>query len=446
MERKYEQLEDNKGLVSLQFTAEEFSVALKWAYNKNKGGYQLHGFRKGRVPMKVLVAHYGEDIFYDDAVNHLVNPAYIELINKEEIKPVSQAEINIKSISAEEGLDVELSFDLEPEAELGQYKGVKAVKPAVEVSEADVNAEIERVQERNSRLVPVEDRAAEDGDTVIIDFEGFQDGEAFDGGKGEDHELELGSGSFIPGFEEQIVGHNIDDEFDVNVTFPEDYGSEDLAGADAVFKVKLNGIKVKELPELDDDFAMDISEFDTFEEYKESIREELAKSKEDFSTKEFENNVLSAVIENMNVDIPESMIEAEVDHLYGHQEQDFSQYGITLADYLSFSGQTLEDFKETLRPAAENQVKLSLALKAVIKAEELELTDEDREIEVQNLVEQTGLTAEEVRERLEGNANVEQNALLNKAVRFLTDNAEEITAEEAIELNPELAEETSEEE
>lgn len=434
MEKQFVQEENNRGLVTLNFTSEEFKDAIKWSYNRNKGSYELHGFRKGKVPMNVLVQHYGEAIFYDDAVNHLVNPAYIEAIQEFKFEPVSQPELDIEQIS-DEGLEVSLRFDLEPEAELGVYKGVQAVRPNDEITDADVDAEIKRVQDRNSRLVPVEDRAAEDGDTANIDFEGFHDGEAFDGGQGEAYDLELGSGSFIPGFEEQVVGHEAGEEFDVNVTFPEDYGADELAGQDAVFKVKINSIKKKELPELDDDFAMDVSEFDTFAEYKDSIRAELQEAATENADREFENNVIREAAKNITVDIPESMIESEVDHLYGHQEQDVRQYGMALEDYLGFLGQNVEEFKESLRPAAESQVKVSLLLKAVIREEELELSEEDRETEYESLAERSNLTVEQVKEQVAGNPSYDHNFLLNKAVRFLLEHAEAITEEEAAEVD-----------
>lgn len=252
MDRDFKQEEKNNGVLRLSFTAEEFSKALDEAFKRNAGNFEIQGFRKGKAPKQIVLAHYGEGILYDDAISYLVNPAYIEAIEELDINPVSQPELNVEKIGSKEGLEVVLSFDTEPEAKLGEYKGVKAVRPKDTVNEEDIENEIKRVQERNARLVPVEDEAAKEGDTVNIDFEGFKDGVAFDGGKGEGHDLELGSNSFIPGFEDQLVGAKAGDDVKVNVTFPEEYHAEDLAGADAVFEVKVNSIKRKELPKLDD--------------------------------------------------------------------------------------------------------------------------------------------------------------------------------------------------
>ena len=431
MEKNFEQQEHNEGVINLTFTKDEFREGINWAFKKNANSFNIPGFRKGKAPLNVVLNYYGEGVLYDDAINYLVNKAYIEAIQEYEITPVSQPELTVNKVSMEEGLDVSLNFDTEPVAKLGEYKGVKAVRPKDSIDEVDINNEIERVQERNARLVPVEDRAAELGDTVNIDFEGFKDSVAFEGGKGESYDLELGSGSFIPGFEDQLVGAEAGSDVEVNVTFPENYGAEDLAGADAVFKVKVNSIKHKELPELDDDFAMDISEFDTFAEYKESVAGELEERAKSYADQEFENNVLQVVSNNIDVEIPESMIEHELDHIYGYQARQMRQQGFELEQYLEMLGQSTEDFKASLRPSAENQVKMRLALKAVIETEKLELTDEDKEAEITKLVEQTGLDEEAIKSQVEGNQAFLDNVLFNKAVKFLVDNAEPISREEA---------------
>lgn len=438
MDRDFKQEEKNNGVLRLSFTAEEFSNALDEAFKRNAGNFEIQGFRKGKAPKQVVLAHYGEGILYDDAISYLVNPAYIEAIEELDITPVSQPELNVEKIGSKEGLEVVLSFDTEPEAKLGEYKGVKAVRPKDTVDEEDIENEIKRVQERNARLVPVEDEAAKEGDTVNIDFEGFKDGEAFDGGKGEGHDLELGSNSFIPGFEDQLVGAKAGDDVKVNVTFPEEYHAEELAGAEAVFEVKVNSIKRKELPELDDDFAMDISEYDTFAEYKDSVGEELAEKIKEYSDREFENNVLKKVADNIEVEIPQSMLEHEVDHILEYQERQLQQQGLSLELYLQFMGQDIEEFKKSIYPVAEDQIKTRLALKAVIKEENLEVEDADLEAELEALAESTKLTVEQVKERIDMNPSTqkafERDALTNKAVKFLVENAEAISPEEAEEL------------
>ena len=438
MERDFKQEEKNNGVLRLSFTVEEFSKALDEAFKHNAANFEIQGFRKGKAPKQIVLAHYGEGVLYDDAISYLVNPAYIEAIEELDINPVSQPELNIEKIGSKEGLDVVLSFDTEPEAILGEYKGVKAVKPKDTVDEEDVENEIKRVQDRNARLVPVEDEGAVEGDTVNIDFEGFKDGEAFDGGKGEGHDLELGSNSFIPGFEDQLIGAKAGDEVKVNVTFPEEYHAENLAGADAVFEVKVNSVKRKELPELDDDFAMDISEYDTFAEYKDSVSEELTKQVKEYSDREFENNVLKKVADNIEVEIPQSMIDHEVNHILEYQERQLQQQGISLELYLQFMGQDMEDFKKSIVPVAEDQIKTRLALKAVINAENLEVEDADLEAELESLAESTKLTVEQVKERIDMNPSTqkafERDALTHKAIKFLVDNAEAISPEEAAEL------------
>lgn len=438
MERDFKQEEKNNGVLRLSFTVEEFSKALDEAFKHNVANFEIQGFRKGKAPKQIVLAHYGEGVLYDDAISYLVNPAYIEAIEELDINPVSQPELNIEKIGSKEGLDVVLSFDTEPEAILGEYKGVKAVKPKDTVDEEDVENEIKRVQDRNARLVPVEDEGAVEGDTVNIDFEGFKDGEAFDGGKGEGHDLELGSNSFIPGFEDQLIGAKAGDEVKVNVTFPEEYHAENLAGADAVFEVKVNSVKRKELPELDDDFAMDISEYDTFAEYKDSVSEELTKQVKEYSDREFENNVLKKVADNIEVEIPQSMIDHEVNHILEYQERQLQQQGISLELYLQFMGQDMEDFKKSIVPVAEDQIKTRLALKAVINAENLEVEDADLEAELESLAESTKLTVEQVKERIDMNPSTqkafERDALTHKAIKFLVDNAEVISPEEAEEL------------
>lgn len=431
MEKTYQEAENNRGELKLEFTQEEFKEAMQKAFNRNRSRFSVPGFRKGKANMKIVLSYYGEGILYDEAIQYLVNPAFAEAVQENDLAVVSQPEIDVDEIGLDKGLKATVSFDLEPEVELGDYKGVEAVKPDATVTDEAVEEELKRVQDRNSRLIPVEDRAAEEGDTVNIDYAGYKDGKAFDGGTAENYDLELGSGTFIPGFEEKIVGHEEDEDFEIDLTFPEDYGAKDLAGEDVTFKVHINSVKTKELPELDDDFAMDVSEYDTFEEYKNSIKDDLEAQAEKSAQQTFENNVLEAVTDNIEVDIPQSMIENEIEHLYQHQDQYWQQYGLSMDDYLHMTQQSKEDYKELLRPQAEKQVKVYLTIKAVIEAEDLELTDEDKEKAIASLAEDTGLSEEQVAEQIKGNVNVENSLLQEKAIRFLADNATAIAPEEA---------------
>ncbi len=423
MQKSFAQQEHNTGVFSFEFTKEEFTEAVNWAFKRNAKRFNVPGFRKGKAPLAIVLSYYGESALYDEAVDHIIAPAYEEAVKEFAVSPVSQPELDIQEIGMDKGLTCTLTFDTEPVPVLGEYRGVEAVKPRVEISDEDVEKEFERVRERNSRLVPIEDRAAENDDTANIDFEGFLDGEAFEGGSGKEYDLVLGSGSFIPGFEEQIVGHMPGEEFDVLVTFPEDYNQEDLAGQDAVFKVKLNSLKHKELPEADDDFAMDVSEFDTLAEYKNSIREELTKDAEDRATKTFENNVIRKVADNAEIEIPHSMVHSEMEQILNYQRQQMRQQGIELEQYLQFVGQSVEQYTHSLHEPAEDQLKVQLVLKAVAQAEGLTLTDEDKDNEIALLASQTGLSEDEVRRQVGDNEMFFENALNTKAIRFLTEHA-----------------------
>lgn len=447
MKKSFKQEENNVGVLSFEFTQEEFKEAMDWAYKRKSKQFTVPGFRQGKAPMSVALSYYGEGVLYDSAIDYIIAPAYEEAVKEFNVNPVSQPDIDIQEIGLDKGFVCSLTVDTEPVPELGEYIGVEAVKPEFEVSDDDVEREISRVQERNARMVPIEDRPAEEDDTANIDFTGFKDGEEFEGGSGESHDLVLGSGSFIPGFEEQVVGKNVGDEFDVNVTFPEDYNAEDLAGQDVVFKVKLNSLKKKELPELNDDFAMDVSEFDTFEEYKQSIREELEESAKERAQQSFENNVLEKVIENATLDIPHSMIHNEMDQLLRYQSSQMRAQGIELEQYLGFIGQTVEEYKHTLHEPAENNLRVSLILKAIVEKENISLTEEEKAEEIKNLASQTGLSEEEVKRQIGDNEAFFDNARNQKAIKFLTEHAKEISPPvEEIVLDAENEEEQSEEE
>lgn len=438
MERNFEQQEKNTGVFSFSFTKEEFKEAMNWAFKRNAKRFNVPGFRKGKAPMPVVMNYYGEAVLYDDAVDHIIAPAYAEAVKEFNVSPVSQPSLDITEIGTAKGFVCTLTVDTEPIPELGEYLGLEAEKPEVKVDEEAVERELKRIQDRNARLVPVEDRAAEMGDTANIDFEGFLGDEAFDGGKGENHDLELGSGSFIPGFEEQVAGHNVDEEFDVKVTFPEDYGAEELAGQEAVFKVKINSLKRKELPELNDDFAMDVSEFDTLDEYKDSLRNNLLSEAEARADRSFEQNLLDKVVENASVDIPHSMIHNHMDQMLRYQRQQMRYQGIELEQYLQFIGQTLDQYMMTLHEPAERQLKISLVLKAIAEKEGISLTDEEKDEEIKTLAKQTGLAEDEVRRQIGDNEAFFEGARDQKTIRFLKDKAKPVPpAEKKEEDEPE---------
>jgi trigger factor len=440
VKKSFEQQENNVGVFSFEFTADEFKEAMNWAYKRRAKQFNVPGFRKGKAPMAIALSYYGEGVLYDTAIDHIIAPAYEEAVEEYDAKPVSQPEFDIVEIGMDKGLKCNLTVDTEPVPELGEYKGVEAVKPSAEVTDEDVDAELGRIQERNSRMVPVEDRAAEEDDTANIDYTGYVDGEEFEGGKAEGHDLVLGSGSFIPGFEDQIIGKNVGDSFDVNVTFPEEYHADDLAGKEAVFKVTLNSLKKKELPALDDDFAMDVSEFDTFAEYKDSVRKELEEAAENRAQSAFENNVLEKVVDNAKFDIPHSMIHNEMDQILRYQQQQMRSQGIELEQYLGFLGQNMDQYRMTLHEPAERNIRVQLVLAAIAEKENIALTDEEKQAEIKTLAEQTGLSEEEVERQIGGNSIFFENAKNEKTIHFLTDHAvavdepeptEEETAEDA---------------
>lgn len=414
----------DKCLVELIVTIspEEFQKALQEAYKHSAKRFTVPGFRKGKAPYALAMRYYGEGVLYDEAIDLALNPAYREALEEHKLEPVARPEMDVLRIGGEEGLEVKLNITVAPEVELGEYKGLEAEKPSAEVSEEEVEAELTRVRERSGRMVPVSGRPAQNGDTAKIDFEGFMDGVAFEGGKAENYDLELGSGSFIPGFEDQIVGHNEGEEFDVNVNFPEQYGAADLAGKPAVFKVKLHSLKFKELPDLDDDFAKDVSEFDTLAEYKDSLRKKLEDAAEQRATHKYEDAVVAAAVENATVELPAVMVDQEVDSQLQRQSQSMSYQGIQLNQYLQYMGKTLEEYKKELRPAAEETVKTALVLEAIAKKEEIGVTEEDRKEEYERLALQFGMPAEEIAKRFaEDSRYIDDRIRGQKTVNWLVE-------------------------
>ena len=415
-----EQVETNKIKLEITVPAEKFDEAMHKSYLKNVKHINIQGFRKGKAPRGLIEKAYGEVIFYDDAADFIMQDTYPAALDQENVEPVDRPEVEIKEIGSGKDFVYTATVTVKPVPELGKYKGVKVKKVEYAVTDEDVDAEINNMKERAARFVDVTDAPAADGDVAVIDFEGFVDGVAFEGGKGENHNLTLGSGQFIPGFEEQIVGKNIGDEFDVNVTFPEEYHAKDLAAKEAVFKVKLNGLKKKEYPELDDEFAKDVSEFDTFEQLKEETKKRLLETAEHRAQHEQEDAVLEAALKTMKVEIPEVMVDNQVeqyleDAKYKIQAQ---MPGITFEQYLQFTGGSVEDFKNGVRDQAKKDVEINLLIDAIAKAEAIEVSDEEAEEEIKKLADQYKMEVEKIKSILSMD-QIKSNLVPRKVIDLL---------------------------
>ena len=416
-----------KNIVSFEFSVspEEFEKAVQKAYKKNVKKINMPGFRKGKAPRIIIEKAYGKEVFYEDAINFVLPDAYDKAVEENGISPVAQPEVDLKSEKIEP--DKEIIFTakvvVKPEFELGEYKGVKAEKAVYETTDENVNEEIEKLRERNSRLVPVEDRAVQADDIANINFEGFVDDVAFEGGKGENFDLTIGSGQFIPGFEDQLLGKNVGDDVEVKVTFPDEYHAEDLAVKDAVFKVKINSLKVKELPEADDDFAMDVSEFDTLDEYKADIKAKLEKANEDKAKHETEQNVIDAVCANTEIDIPDEMIDSQIDSMIRDMDMQMRYQGIDLNTYMQYTGQTMDTIREQYKPEAEKRVKTTLVLEKVSEVEKIEPTDEDVENEYQKISEENGMKIDDIKKYIKED-DVKARIKAEKAINLLVESAD----------------------
>ncbi len=428
MSLKVENLEHNMAKLTIEVAAEEFVKATTEAYKKNKNKISVPGFRKGKVPQSMIEKMYGPEIFYEDAANIIIPDAYEkELSEHKEIEVVSQPKIDVEQCRKGEPFIFTAEVALKPPVEIGKYKGVKIDKIDRSVSDEEVDKAIDRERESNARTISVEDRPVKDKDMTIIDFEGFVDGEAFEGGKGENYPLTIGSGSFIPGFEEQLIGASIDEEVEVKVTFPEDYHAEELKGKDAVFKVTVHEIKEKELPELDDEFASEVSEFDTLAEYREDVKKKLTEKKEADARTKKEDAVIEAIVNDSRMDIPEPMIETQARQMAQNYANNLQQQGLTLEQYFQFTGMNMESFLEQMKPGAKKRIESRLVLEAVAKEEGFEVTDEDIDNEISRMAEQYGMDAGEFKP-LVGEYEKEQIAedlKIKKAVDYVVDNAKE---------------------
>lgn len=418
---KCEKLENS--MVELEFsaTAEEFKAAVDKVAKREAKKYTLPGFRKGKAPRHLIEKMYGADIFHYDAINDLFPAAYAAAVEEANVEPVSRPEADVVSSSLQDGVVLKAKVYVKPEITVGEYKGLKATKSVNAVEESRVDEEISRMQQRNGRVVTREGKA-EKGDVAKFDFEGFVDGVAFEGGKAENYTLELGSGQFIPGFEDQMIGHEAGDEFDVNVTFPEEYHAKELAGKPAVFKIKLHEVTTKELPALDDEFAKDVSEYDTLDELKASIRKGMEEQAEKQAELEVENALVDQVIETMQGDIPQVMFDNRLDEMVNDYRFRLEQQGLKLEMYLQYLGQTVEEFREGFKEQAEKQVKIRLALEAIAAQEKIEATEEEFEAEINRIAEMYKMEADKVKS-LVNETEVKKDLAVNKVIDFIKENA-----------------------
>lgn len=425
MSLQVEKLEHNMAKLTIEVPAEELEKALETAYQKNKNKISVPGFRKGKVPRNMIEKMYGPAIFYEDAANELIPDAYEKALDECEEEIVSAPKIDVTQIEKGKDFIFTAEVAVKPEVTLGKYKGIKVDEADLAVTEEEINAQIEKERENSARTISVEDRPVKDGDITTLDFEGFVDGVAFEGGKGTDYPLTIGSGSFIPGFEEQLIGAELNKEVEVNVTFPEDYHAKDLAGKPATFKCKIKDIKEKELPELDDEFASEVSAFDTMAEYKEDVKKSLEMKKADAAKIAKEEAVIDAVIEDAKMDIPDAMVETEQRQIIEEFSQRMRMQGLTMEQYMQFTGMTQQALMDQTKPQALKRIQSRLVLEAVAKAEDLKASEEDYAAEIKDMSEKYQMEEDKIKEMLgeKGKKQVEEDLAIRKAVDFLVDNA-----------------------
>ena len=428
MSFKVEQLEE-KNMVKLviEATAEEFEAGLNTAYNKSKSKINVPGFRKGKAPRKIIEQLYGQEVFFEDAANAIIPDAYAKACIESELDIVSQPKISVTQLEKGKPFVFEAEVAVRPEVELGNYKGVEVSKADTEATDADVEEEIKKVAEQNSRTITVEDRAVKDGDMTVIDFEGFIDGEAFEGGKGENYPLTIGSHSFIDNFEDQIIGMNIGDEKEINVTFPEDYHAEELKGKPATFKVSVKEIKEKQLPDIDDDFAQDVSDFDTLDEYKADLKKKIAERKEAEAKKQKETEAIEKIVADSKMDIPQAMIDTQVTRMAEDFAQRLQQQGLSLEMYFKYTGLTAEKILDDMKPEAVKRIQNSLVLEAVAKAENIQVSDDEFNAELSKMAEMYKMEVDKIKEFM-GESEEKQmrdDIAIQKAVDLIVSSAVE---------------------
>ncbi len=421
MSIQVEKLEKNMAKLTVEVPAEQFEKALKTSYNKNKNRFNIPGFRRGKAPQALIEKMYGPDVLYEDAVNSAINETCSDAMKESGLDIVSRPHVSVEQV--EKGKSFIYSFEVavKPEVTLGEYKGIEVERARPEVTDADIEAELKKVQDQNSRLISADDRPVQDGDQVVVDFEGFIDGETFEGGKAEAYPLTIGSHSFVDTFEEQLIGKAVDEETEVNVTFPENYHAKDLAGKPAMFKVVVREIKVKELPELDDEFASEVSEFDTLDEYKADIKAKLSETKQKQATTENENNVVEKVVENASMEIPDAMIDEQVDNMVESYGRRMLNQGLTIEQYLQFTNSTMDKMKEDLRPQAVKRIRTRLVLEAVVAQENIEVDDEAVEEEIKKMAASYKMEPEELKNYMGETElkHMKEDMAVQEAVDFL---------------------------
>ena len=427
MSVKVENLEHNMAKLTIEVSAEELEKALNTAYNKQKRQISVPGFRKGKVPRAMIEKMYGAEIFYEDAANELMQQTYPSAVDESGVDIVSRPTVDVVQIEKGKPFIYTAEVATRPEVTLGKYMGVTVTKIDTSVTEEEVEAELENQRNTNARTVTVTDRPVKEGDTAVIDFEGFVDGVAFDGGKAENHSLEIGSHSFIDTFEDQLVGKNAGDEVEVNVTFPEEYQAADLAGKPALFKVKINEIKAKELPELNDEFAQDVAGVDTLAEYKEELKKNLTEKKENEAKKTKEDEAIQKIIDKSKMDLPEAMIDTQCETMVNEFAQRIAQSGLSMDQYLQFSGMTVDQLKEQVRPEAETRIKSSLVLEQIAKEENIEVSDEDIDAEIEKMAKAYGMEADKLKEYMGDSEkeSMKRDLAITKAVDLIMENVKE---------------------
>ena len=413
----------NRYELEITVDAEKFQEAIKEAYKKNAKSISIPGFRKGKAPYAFVEKYYGAEVFFEDALNLIYAEVVDEAITESGLKVIiDKMDFDMVSISKEEGVDFKVTLTTYPEITVGEYKGLKAEKVIAKVEDSEIDAQVNAMAERNARMVEVTDRAAQLGDTVTFDFEGFCEGEAFEGGKAEKYALELGSGQFIPGFEEQIAGKNIGDEFDVNVTFPAEYGAENLAGKDATFKCKLHEIKFRELPAIDDEFAKDVSEFDTLEALKADLKAKALERKQKVSEEEMENDLVQQIVDSIEGEIPEAMFENRLNQSVEEFAYRLQSQGLDLETYLKYTNSNIDEFKKTFRPQAESQVKFRLALEKIVELEKIGATEEDINAQIEKMAKDYGMEVEQIKNAVP-TEEIAKDLAVGKAIDFIKENA-----------------------